>query len=811
MGLAVPAILFTWVILFGSQSYQEWVDRFQYELTNRYLFSQLTADSVLDPLWRDDVLSGNVWAVSIGPKPPALVLVLGRTFHLSPLWLDLIGNLTLYFVATVSMYVYLRCVLFCCVESAAATAMMFAATSYWIAMWVENPELPMAVAWLPALLTMAHQIERSTEQKRGPRLLLSIVGLSLIFYGCAVHSVLVSLPIAGALVLAYAWFVFGLSCSVLWIVVALGIGALLYAPFLWAIVEAVRISRRGVEAAFTTLNSQDPWSPVIWLANGVAVLSRMAVGHNQYGFYLVVVLIIVVWGCIGPSMSREQPRVRKILQVAIVATWVMFAIEIFSEAIDYLKRSIPLLGGWHVARFQHFSFLPLFMVVGWMLDRSLYCPREEPINPARSTALRWGVIATGILGCVQVAYSAYRMRLVPATICPQNLILYVYLILYAAVTGTLLLLLFRLTQRPSVPFRLLRTDMERVGVLLLIVLSVSLTVSAHTYRPGVLPPRVGVALEADPIMTYAQRYSVPDEIMAIKRLNQRDGRVVDLTRPWYPDGLGPASESVLYPLAGVRTTSGYNLAYPYWYERFINIGINGRPSRARYVVQVEDTGATNFEALGLLDVHFILTDQRAQFPGYMPVTDFRSNGKVLYGAEDGSQIGPAFISPEFRCFASDNEALDFIHRSGLRALRAQAVLVAPDMEASPLCAGKYRVHSVDQEKSPQIHVHRGQDRIRIEVEHGFEGILTLADTYYPGWKVFVNGIERPLLRTYTTLRGVVIEPGRQVVEFVYAPWIFNLLYRLSNGVLACLLLTALVAWGMDRASRQDVGTYEVGK
>jgi len=810
LGFAVPGILFIWVILFGSGSYQEWVDRFQYELTNRYLFSRIMTDSVLGPLWRDDVFSGNVWAVSIGPKAPALVLVLGRIFHLSPLWLDLIGNTTLYFIAVFSMYVYLRRVLTCCLESAVVTATMFAVTAYWIAMWVQSPDLPMAAAWIPVLLTIAHQIEKATEQKRPAHLVLSMVGLSLAFYGCAIHSVLVSLPITGVLVLAYAWFVFGPGRSVLWTATSLALGVILYSPHLWSIVEAIGISPRGVEPGFTTMNLQGVWNPSEWLTTVGIIISRIAVGHNQYGVYLVFALVTVVWFFLGPSVAGEQPRIRKILRFAAWTSVAIFSIEVFSGPIDYVKRVIPLLGGWHVARFQHFSFVTLLMLFAWMLDRSFYLSKEETLPTSRLIALRQAIAGVGIVGALQVAYSAYRMRLVPAAIYPQNLILYAYLIMYAAVMVALFALLYSGTRRPSVRFNLFTTDAGRVGFLTLVVLSVSLVVSVHAYRPGILPPRVGVALKTDPIMTYAQRYAIPGDISAIKQFNVLQGRVVDLTRPWYADGLGPASESVLYPLAGLRTVSGYSIAYPYWYERFIHTGINGRQRRSRYIVQVEDTGETNFEALGLLDVQYILADRETSLPGYAPVKDFESYGKTLYAVEKGSLVKPAFVSQAVRCFVSDDEALKYIHQSGLRELQAQAVLVSRDREAAALCARKEGLGETVQGGATRIHTHRGLDRVRIEVESSARGILTLSDTYYPGWKVLVNGDEKPLLRTYTALRGVVIEPGSHLVEFVYAPSVFSALSRVSNGLLGLLFLAGLVAWGWSRAFEQGQGSWDIG-
>ena len=49
------------------------------------------------------------------------------------------------------------------------------------------------------------------------------------------------------------------------------------------------------------------------------------------------------------------------------------------------------------------------------------------------------------------------------------------------------------------------------------------------------------------------------------------------------------------------------------------------------------------------------------------------------------------------------------------------------------------------------------------------GILVLSDLYYPGWKVYVNGEKRELLRTNDILRGVYLDKGENIVEFVYRP------------------------------------------
>jgi len=47
------------------------------------------------------------------------------------------------------------------------------------------------------------------------------------------------------------------------------------------------------------------------------------------------------------------------------------------------------------------------------------------------------------------------------------------------------------------------------------------------------------------------------------------------------------------------------------------------------------------------------------------------------------------------------------------------------------------------------------------------GLLVLADTYYPGWQVTVDGLEQPILRANAMQRGVAVPPGTHRVAFEF--------------------------------------------
>ena len=79
---------------------------------------------------------------------------------------------------------------------------------------------------------------------------------------------------------------------------------------------------------------------------------------------------------------------------------------------------------------------------------------------------------------------------------------------------------------------------------------------------------------------------------------------------------------------------------------------------------------------------------------------------------------------------------------------------------------------------------RKTDRIRIAVSTPRRAILVLADPWYPGWRVRVDGIERELVRANVTFRGVVVAPGEHEVVFSFEPLAPANLLRIAGDLLS---------------------------
>jgi hypothetical protein len=84
----------------------------------------------------------------------------------------------------------------------------------------------------------------------------------------------------------------------------------------------------------------------------------------------------------------------------------------------------------------------------------------------------------------------------------------------------------------------------------------------------------------------------------------------------------------------------------------------------------------------------------------------------------------------------------------------------------------------------------GNQSVTIDASLNSQGILVLADSFYPGWKAYVDGEKKEVLRANYFFRGVLVPAGKHQVEFKYAPYSFRLGLAVSLGTLG--LITVLL-------------------
>jgi len=119
-------------------------------------------------------------------------------------------------------------------------------------------------------------------------------------------------------------------------------------------------------------------------------------------------------------------------------------------------------------------------------------------------------------------------------------------------------------------------------------------------------------------------------------------------------------------------------------------------------------------------------------------------------------------------------------REGGAAWQCAVVLEGPPQPPEPACSTTWSATRV--ESAPQREVWN----VQAPQDGGF---VVFSETWYPGWKAFVDGREAPIYRADYLFRAVPVPAGEHRVVMVYRPWWWPVGAGMS--LLACLLLAAL--------------------
>ncbi len=92
-------------------------------------------------------------------------------------------------------------------------------------------------------------------------------------------------------------------------------------------------------------------------------------------------------------------------------------------------------------------------------------------------------------------------------------------------------------------------------------------------------------------------------------------------------------------------------------------------------------------------------------------------------------------------------------------------------------------------------ISESNNRLALQVKVPEDSLLVLGDTYYPGWKAFVDGKETKIYRADYTFRAIPLNAGTHRVEFVYDP----ISFKLGAGV---TLLGMLGCFGIGWVTRR---------
>lgn len=161
--------------------------------------------------------------------------------------------------------------------------------------------------------------------------------------------------------------------------------------------------------------------------------------------------------------------------------------------------------------------------------------------------------------------------------------------------------------------------------------------------------------------------------------------------------------------------------------------------------------------LNLMNVKYLVSPYRLKLEGYslISITKEAARKGEIYIYENNNVLPRAMVIPKCKVLGKD-EMLKFIVSSKFnpkKEILVEKLISAETGRYSPASIGSY-----------------GINQVRIKARG--PGFLLLSDYYYPGWKVFVDGREKCLIKADYLFRAVQIGEGEHNIEFAYRPLSF---------------------------------------
>ena len=215
--------------------------------------------------------------------------------------------------------------------------------------------------------------------------------------------------------------------------------------------------------------------------------------------------------------------------------------------------------------------------------------------------------------------------------------------------------------------------------------------------------------------------------------------------------------------------------------------------------------------VNLLNVKYVISAEPIKDDSYevvykgkltrFPIID---NGKVyndFYINRNNACMDRVFFAREARAAKDREEALRLVGEEGFDPARVVVLEEPPHpgllrfarpAERDPAERRKEEARR-DNDESPVIErsariTSYEPEEVIVEASTPEPSYLVLSDSYYPGWKVFVDGREEKLYRADYLLRAVYLDRGEHSVKFVYDPISYRIGKVISLITLGLLFL-----------------------
>ena len=696
---------------------------------------QLTRDSLRAwrlPVWNPDMYGGQPFLASYqtGLLSPFVVL----SVLLPPADALLAHAVVRLLIGGVGMFLFLRRL------GLAPAAVWFGALTFLLnpftVVWLEHP--PSAVScWLPWLLWSVDRNRRDG----GPgnvALLATLTALTLL----AGHpeTAFKVLLMTGAYALAVS--LAGTHRGRLGSDAMLLFGRLLPAVLLGAAVAAAQIvpfleymGESGIAAMRRTFTVSPMVIPPL---AAVAAFVPDVFGNPSRGVWLTNYCEQqaypgnVAWILAAVSVAvaaRRHWRVAFLAATALLAASLMYGVP----GVSHVFALIPMAG---LSAPSRFGFLTIFSVVAMAsIGLSAMCESDRPTQPetGRGRAMRAALAGLAIMTAVVVALIWGQWQVFRQAAFVREMALAT--VLSGAIASAAAAIVVGWVKGVVTP---------RLAVALLIIVSVG-DLFAVGFRFHPMVPRAQVFPSLPSI----------DAIKADRGLFRVAG---------FGDSL-PPNTAMAY---GLNDPRGYDGVAPRHYTNLL-----GRAFGPAMAHRIDEHGA--LPVVDLLNVKYVVGNgvDRAAIPHWVPVM----TAPVAVYRND--RVFPRAWLVDRAVVRDDAATLDWVvaATSDLRHEAPIAAALPVDLSPERSASGSIGEVAISRYEPTAV---------ELTTRASGRRLLVLADAWYPGWEVYVDGRKAPIVRAYYALRAVPVPGGQHVVRFSYEPASL----RIGTAVSAA----ALIAW-----------------
>jgi hypothetical protein len=227
-------------------------------------------------------------------------------------------------------------------------------------------------------------------------------------------------------------------------------------------------------------------------------------------------------------------------------------------------------------------------------------------------------------------------------------------------------------------------------------------------------------------------------------------------------GIGSVMVPNLATLCGLQDIRGYDVPVIDRYHTFFQKALKGRAEWWSYDLPKLSDGSLDF--FSLMNVKYILSVEPLSHP-----LDLVYDKEVkIY--ENPNVFPRCFLAHKIEVVQDGRMALERVMALGSE-LKSVVVIEGSFPKSSAALPPSEKEKAV--QERVQIVEYKARE-VKVDVETSSPGFLILGDTYFPGWKAFVDGKRVPVYRADYLLKAVAMESGNHRVVFLYQPLSFHI-------------------------------------